>query len=62
MKNKNKRAGKPARKPRRQINKDGQDKRMERLNAEARLKGWKGISEYLTAVIKHEAELPEKMS
>lgn len=65
MKNEKKGAGKPAlprkqRKPRPQINKDAQGKRNDILNPKAKAKGWTGISEYLTAVIHGEAEIPPK--
>ena len=51
---------KNAPKPRNLINYDAQAKRNDKLNARARAKGWKGISEALTALIKDEIELPQK--
>ncbi len=53
-------AGKPALKSRKDINRDGQMSRMAVLNQAAHAAGWKGISEYLTAVRKGQAVIPPK--
>jgi len=37
-----------------------QSKRMAQLNQMAQAKGWKGISEYLTAILKDEVTIPSK--
>ncbi len=36
-----------------------QSKRMAQLNEKAQAKGWSGISEYLTAVLKDEVTIPQ---
>jgi hypothetical protein len=36
-----------------------QSKRMAQLNEKAQAKGWSGISEYLTAVLKDEITIPQ---
>ena len=59
MNKKTKGAGKPAPKGD-TTQKRRQSKRMAQLNEKAQAKGWAGISECLTAVIKNEAELPSK--
>jgi|GEM_PF-5420791 len=37
-----------------------QSKRMAQLNQMAQAKGWSGISEYLTAILKDEVTIPSK--
>jgi hypothetical protein len=37
-----------------------QSKRTAQLNAKAQAKGWTGISEYLTAIINDEQQIPSK--
>ena len=44
----------------RQWNRTGQNKRNDILNAKAQAAGWDGISNFLTAVIRDEAEIPKK--
>ena len=39
---------------------DRQSKRMAQLNQRARAKGWSGISEYLTAILRDKAAIPPK--
>jgi len=49
-----------SRKTRKQINRDGQHSRNAELNAKAHAAGWKSLSEYLTAVRKGAAMIPDK--
>lgn len=37
-----------------------QSKRTTRLNEKAQVKGWSGISEYLTAILNDEATIPQR--
>ena len=43
------------------INRDAQSNRMARLNAEAQAKGWDGLSQYLTAVLRGEVAIAAKV-
>jgi len=47
-------------KPRKDINRDGQTSRMAELNAIAKAAGWLHLSEYLTAVRAGTASIPSK--
>lgn len=47
-------------KPRKDINRDGQTSRMSELNAIAKAAGWLHLSEYLTAVRAGAASIPQK--
>ena len=60
MKNENKGSRKAPRKSRKDINRDSQNSRVAELNEVAKAKGWGGLSEYLTAVRKGEAVIPQK--
>ena len=43
------------------INRDAQSNRMAALNAEARAKGWDGLSQYLTAVLRGDVDIAAKV-